>query len=157
MMSTVADWMTTDVVVVTPDEHLSDALRKLHRNRIRHLCVVGAGGELAGMLSDRDILRALPSTFAANASESYERLLEAIHVGQVMTRALLLAAPETLLNAAAERMLVARVSALPVLEGGALVGILTETDCLRALCRREVRNAHGDRDRAGTDPSHRSW
>ncbi|MBI2462022.1 MAG: CBS domain-containing protein, partial [Candidatus Rokubacteria bacterium] len=60
-------------------------------------------------------------------------LLAKLTVGEVMSRQLITVGPDRPVEEAAERMLDHRIGSLPVLEGGRLVGILTETDLLRAF------------------------
>jgi acetoin utilization protein AcuB len=135
MSEIVGDWMSADVVVASPDEQLGEAIRKLRLNRIRHLCVVDTCGELVGILSDRDVSRALPSALSEGAEAEYSRMFERITVEQLMTRSPITVEAKDTLTVAADQMVEARISALPVMDGVSLVGILTETDCMRALAR----------------------
>lgn len=114
------------VVETTP---LGEAHRLMSKLGIRHLPVV-AGGKLVGILSTRDIL-----TYRATTAfrEDWWRA----PVGVAMVRSPQTANPDDSLTEAAARLANARIGALPVVERGHLVGIVTVTDVLDA----EVRNA----------------
>lgn len=111
--------MKSPVVSLSPDMNLADATRIMKHHDFRHLPVVNAG-KLVGILSDRDLLK--------HGSESDTP------VSSVMSKEPLTASPETLIRAAAQRMLEGKVSALPVLDNqDRLVGMITITDILRAI------------------------
>jgi len=123
--------MTAPVLCAAPDDDLSAAAERLLESHVRHLPVVHAG-ELVGMLSDRDVRRGL-----ARLTRT-DRFLEAsgragiprARVAGVMSTPCLSVAPETELHSLVHTLLEARISALPVLEDGRLVGIVTATDLL---------------------------
>jgi|CXWL01.1.fsa_nt_gi acetoin utilization protein AcuB len=129
----VGDHMSTDVIVTHTGLQLSDAVRMMKLNQIRHLCVMSAGGQLVGIVSDRDVSRALPSALVHGADAEYTRVLENTRVGHIMTRVPVVASPQLPLARAALLMRERHIDALPVVEGGELVGILTSTDCLSVL------------------------
>jgi CBS domain-containing protein len=54
---TVADVMNSPVITISEDEYLFEALHRLSRHRIHRLVVTGQAGELAGIITDSDILR----------------------------------------------------------------------------------------------------
>ena len=62
-------------------------------------------------------------------------LLAKLTVGQIMTKSVIIIGPDREARAAAQLMLEHKVGALPVLDGDVLIGILTETDILRAFAR----------------------
>lgn len=124
--------MTRDPVAVPSTASLAEALRLVGRHRLRHLPVVD-GGELVGILSDRDLRLAMPSPLGAERPE-FVAQVEATPVEAIMARDVITAGPTETLEDAAVRMCRHRVGALPVLdEAGRLVGILTESDILRAF------------------------
>lgn len=119
-----------DLVTIAPDEPLFAALERMAERRIRHVLVLEAG-ELVGIVSNRDVVRA-----AMRPGRALD--LHGTTVRDVMTASpLVTTEPERLLGDAAQQMLDARVSALPVLEGGRLVGIVTSDDLLTALARND--------------------
>lgn len=124
------DLMKTRVTTIAPDEnlHLADGIMAL--GGLRHLPVV-SGGALVGILTHRDILRA-PTTFLGFATDA-RAVLRALTARDVMTREVVTIDAEATVQAAAERLLKHKVGCLPVLEGGALVGIVTTSDLLHAI------------------------
>lgn len=128
----VEDIMHRDVVTVGPDTMLPEAVDIAKARGIRHLPVV-AGGELIGIVSDRDLKQALPS--AATTLERHEAtyLLSRLPVSKIMTRGVITIGPMFPVEEAARVMVSEKVSALPVTESGRLVGIVSETDVLAML------------------------
>lgn len=129
----VSDCMTTEVVTVRTGVPLSEAVRLMRLNKIRHLCIVNAEGRLVGIVSDRDLARALPSVLAGDTGAEFTRVLEMTQVGHIMTRAPLVASSSDPLWRAAHLLRDRRIGALPVIDHGQLVGILSTTDCLSAI------------------------
>lgn len=122
--------------VVTIDEgaaiDLADGLMRM--DRIRHLPVVG-DGRVVGILSQRDLFRAGVALLAGGAGGEDEARPARLRVGDVMTREVFTAHPDADLGAAVEMMLQQRVGCLPVVLDDRLIGLLAETDVLRALAR----------------------
>lgn len=128
----VREWMTKDPVVVAPTVSIKAAWRILQERRIRHLPVV-EGGRLVGIVTDRDLRRVLPSPATSLEIHELNYLLDKLTVAEVMTKDVITTAPFVSVPEAARTLLRNRIGALPVMEGGALVGILTQTDVLEAL------------------------
>ncbi len=129
----VQDYMSSVLHTVRPEDSIGSAFKKLAMNRIRHLLVVDDSGHLHGIITDRDIRLALPSlAFCPDLGELYLRL-EDLKVHQVMTRDVCTTTPESPLAEAVDLCLRHRIGALPVLRDGTLMGIITETDLLRAF------------------------
>ena len=125
----VREVMTREPVTLTPEQSFGEALALLARNRFRHLLVVDDTSRLAGVLSDRDLLRTMSRTPD----------LDRATVADVMQSAVVSVEPQTLLSDAAAQMLDRRINCLPVVEAGRLCGILTSTDLLRAFHRLQER------------------
>ncbi len=132
MTQHVGAWMTRDLVTVAPDEPLFAAVERMAERRIRHVLVLDEDGALAGILSNRDVVRAV-------MLHPDRRLdLHGTLVREVMTRPpLTTIGPQESLGEAADRMLELHANALPVLEGGKVAGILTSDDVLRAVAKAE--------------------
>lgn len=129
----VRDWMKADPYTLGPDDVLADALRLTREHRIRHLPVVLHEGELTGIVSDRDIRLAMPSPLTVPDAERAE-FLERTPVAEVMSREVVTALPGDTIEDAATLLYRHRIGALPVVEpSGRLVGLLSETDILRAF------------------------
>jgi acetoin utilization protein AcuB len=137
----VRELMTGALITVRPDTPVLDARHLMVERRIRHLLVVNERGDLVGIVTDRDIRLNLPSQATSLSVWEINHLLTRLTVGQVMSRGLITVGPERDARDAAQLMLDHRIGALPVMEAGRLVGIVTETDLLRAFVRMADRAA----------------
>lgn len=126
----VQDVMQAELITITPETALPEALRLVQRRGVRHLPVV-ENGNLVGIVSDRDLKRAMPSAATSLSAQELNYLLDRVTVGEFMTRGVITIAPMFPVEEAARLMVTEKISALPVTEGGKLVGIVTETDVLR--------------------------
>lgn len=126
--------MTPDVLTVTPTSPLGEALRITRDHSIRHLPVIDENG-LVGVVSDRDLRLAAPPVWATGSD--YEELRQAFEskcVRDVMTvHAIVSTTEDTPIEDAARLLYEHRIGCLPVMRGNQLVGILTETDVMRAF------------------------
>jgi acetoin utilization protein AcuB len=129
----VGEIMSTDPVTVGMDDDLHRVKDLFDLYRFHHLLVL-LGERLVGVISDRDLLRAT-SPFIGRASERPQdvaTLNRRVH--QIMTRKLVVVAPEAPVDEAARLMLDKRVSCLPVVDDeDRLLGIVTWRDQLRSL------------------------
>jgi len=131
----VADLMTRSVITVPPETPVLDARQEMLKRKLRHLPVIGPDRELLGIVTDRDIRLSLPSQATSLSVWELNYLLTKLTVEQVMTRTVITAGPERPAADAARLMLDQKIGALPVMDTGRLVGIVTETDLLRAFVR----------------------
>ncbi|MDN7240212.1 acetoin utilization AcuB family protein [Planococcus sp. N028] len=121
----VEEIMKTDVYTLRPDQTVKDAVLLFEEKHIRHAPVVEEG-KLVGVLSDRDLKDALPSTFATSPPpERYENKIENIMMKQPIT-----AHPMDFVEEIALVFYEQKIGCLPVISGNELVGFLTETDLL---------------------------
>ncbi len=111
------------VTTVSPTLTIDQVAGVLAEQRIGAVLVVDSTGQLLGIVSERDIVRCL----AANGARTLE-----MTAGQLMTRALQLARPETTVAEAMARMTVGRFRHLPVIEHDALVGLISIGDVVKA-------------------------
>jgi len=128
----VQDIMTTPAVTVELDMPVLEARQVMERQRIRHLPVTD-GGRLMGIVTDRDIRLNMPSPATSLSVWEINFLIAKLTVGSVMRRAVITIDPRRDAAEAARIMLDHKIGALPVVDGGAVVGIVTETDMLRAF------------------------
>ena len=120
----VADIMTRELVALSPEYTFGEAVQLMSDSPFRHFPVLHADGRLAGIFSDRDVLRVLGRT----------RNWQDKIVSSVMTHNVVTVKPQTPLSSAASEMLFHRVNCLPVIdEDGKVCGILTSTDLLKAF------------------------
>jgi CBS domain-containing protein len=128
--SLVREYMTRQPTTLRAEAKLRDAVELVMVRRIRHIPIVDGQGGLVGIITDRDVKRALPSQLSALAGEEYELILDGTPISRVMTREPHTVAADTPVAQAVEKLLAAKVGGLPVLDGGKLVGIFTERDAL---------------------------
>jgi acetoin utilization protein AcuB len=136
MTTRVKEWMSADPVTIGPDAPAQQALERMVEHGIRHLPVVDSKARVVGVISIDDVRAALPRAAVAGAiaAGSARAASSDRRVGDLMTFAPHTVRSETPLAEAAERMAELRIGCLPVIESqGGLVGILSETDALRAL------------------------
>lgn len=132
--------MSADVWSVQPGDTLAHALRLTREHRIRHLPVV-RDGELAGIVSDRDMRLAMPSPLTV-ADADRAAFLERTTVERVMTREVITAGLLDTVEDAAKLLCRHRIGSLPVVGAhGRLLGMITETDVLTAFA--EIFSAGG--------------
>jgi acetoin utilization protein AcuB len=127
----VADWMKHPVHHVKPRDSVRHARALLERYRINQLPVV-VDDRLVGIVTDRDLRDAFPAVPEVSAALRSGDL-GSTPVEDVMTRAVITVAPSDVLTEAAQRMRRERIGALPVVDNGHLVGILTRSDMLAAF------------------------
>jgi acetoin utilization protein AcuB len=130
----VQDIMQAELLTILPETTLPEALRLVQRRGVRHLPVV-ENGNLVGIVSDRDLKRAMPSAATSLSAQELNYLLDRVTVGEFMTRGVITIAPMFPVEEAARIMVTEKISALPVTEGGRLVGIVTETDVLHLFAK----------------------
>lgn len=120
----VRDLMQRNLVTVAEDATIGEAVAQLIDTRLSALPVLDSFGRAVGVISVRDILS------AARRHGSYEMLV--LEVMQAWPETI---GPETDAHAATEHMLVRGVQRLFVVEGGALVGVISLTDIARVFAQ----------------------
>ncbi|HLF26160.1 MAG TPA: CBS domain-containing protein [Anaerolineae bacterium] len=129
----VRDWMTRDPVVITPKTTLPEAYRLMKERRIRRLPVVAGDGRLVGIVTIGDVREASPSDATTLSIYELNYLLAQLTVDRIMTCQVLSVGPNTTIREAARLMMERKVSGLPVVEEGRVIGILTESDIFRMI------------------------
>ena len=132
MIGTVRDYMVSQVETLSPDDSLETAVMLERRFRIRHIPIVESG-ELVGMVTDHDLKRALPSPVTGSDQQTFERVVQTTRLRQIMTRSPTTISPAAPLRDAVQILCEKKFGALPVVEQGRLVGIITGVDMLRAF------------------------
>jgi CBS domain-containing protein len=124
--------MTVDPLVASKGTTIDEALALMDENRIRHLPVLEQG-ELAGIISDRDLLEAtgwLPAR--VHACRGPRLALELpTHVGDIVREPVVRVGPDDDVVLAFVECLQRKIGCLPAVQDGALVGIVTEMDLAR--------------------------
>jgi CBS domain-containing protein len=124
--------MTPDPLTAAPADSLQRARERMQSRRVRHLPVM-EDGKLVGIVTDRDIRETMPSPQIIAEADEARSFLTMVTVGEVMKRDVVTVAPDTAIERATRLFLERRIGCLPVMDGDALVGILTQTDMLKAL------------------------
>jgi acetoin utilization protein AcuB len=132
---TIRELMVGGLITVRPETPVPQARDLMAKEKIRHLLVTGPGGALAGIVTDRDIRLNLPSRATSLSAGEINHLLTKLTVAEIMTRSVITIGPDRPARDGAQLMLDHKIGALPVLDDGHLVGIITETDILRAFLR----------------------
>lgn len=131
----VADLMHTDLKRVTPDDTIGDAVVELADGHVSALPVVDARGRLVGVLSTTDVLTAIAE---AEGSDARARLFGDTLVREIMTARALTIDPGELITQAAREMLYLDVHRLFVVEGGQLLGVISQSDIVGAVATQRV-------------------
>ena len=125
--------MNTELITVTPDTPLTKAKKLIEEKKISHLLVVDKKGKFTGIVSDRDVKQSWASPATALSVHELNYLLDQLTAGHIMTTTPITVSPGTTIERAAHLMQQHRISALPVMEGDKLVGIITRTDVMALL------------------------
>jgi acetoin utilization protein AcuB len=140
--------MSRELITVEPSDSVEQAVTLLRTRGVRHLLVMKRG-RLVGIVSDRDIKRALDPRKTRKKLMDIGGLcflLEPILVQEIMTPNPVAIPPGVLAEHAASLMVQRRFGALPVVENGRTLGVVTETDLLRYFARETKREVRGEND-----------
>lgn len=118
----ISEIMTSAVVIDQSDDTLAEAARKMWKQQTGSLLVM-EGDELVGILTERDILKAV----AAGAK------MDEARISEVMTKDVLTIGPQASLREAAKIMADRWIRHLPVVDGGMVVGVLSQRDLAGVL------------------------
>jgi CBS domain-containing protein len=128
----VAEWMSSPPLIITPSMSLVAAQRLMQQQHVRRLPVV-ADGQLIGIITWGDLRAAQPSAATTLSVYEWRALLDKVTVAACMTRDPLTIAPDASVLEAAQLILDHKVSGLPVVSDGRVVGVITESDLFRLL------------------------
>ena len=130
----VRELMSDHVETLEPEDDLDLASMLMRLDRLHHLPVVEEG-DLIGIISDRDVLRAQESSLRGLSSEESRRFDMRVKARDIMTVEVDTVTPDTSVDEALEKLRKRPYSCLPVLEDGQIVGIVTPTDFLDLLAK----------------------
>ncbi len=128
----ISDMMHKSVVTAPADLSLAQAQLRMQEHRVRHLPVM-AQSQLIGLLTDRDLRDALPSATTSLKPDEIAQHLETITVDACMTTPVQTISSAADATEAARHLLGHYYGCLPVVDDGALVGIVSELDLLRGF------------------------
>ncbi len=127
----VGEIMQRKIITISAGERLSTVEDIMTLGGVRHMPVV-RGGQLVGVVSERDLLRVSLSNLNQNGSDERRAFLHAVEIERVMSGPPIVIAPTATINEAARVMAERKIGCLPVVDDrDDLVGLVTETDLLR--------------------------
>lgn len=138
----------SDVVSVAPTTTVAEIAKIISNRRIGAVVVLDQGRKLLGIVSERDVVKALAA---------HESGVLALTAGQLMTRDVVTAVPQTTLNQALQMMDAGYFRHLPVVEDGVVIGIISVRDVVKftmMLREHEVDSLKAYVSRAGGDQGH---
>jgi len=129
----VRDRMTSNPVTVPQATTLQDALTLIRSRHFRHLPIVEPDGELVGIVTEKDLVLAVPSPTHSLSVYETNYFLSQMTVAQVMKRKVITVSPDLPIEEAARIMADKEIGCLPVMKGSILTGIITESDLFNAF------------------------
>ncbi|MBZ5567873.1 MAG: CBS domain-containing protein [Acidobacteriia bacterium] len=129
----VRDYMTTQVSSLRDDLHLLEAALLIRRSGKRHVPVIDAEGTVVGIVTDRDVAQMAPSLLGHITPEEYNAVFEMTPITRAMTANPITVTPQTTMREVVSLLYTKKIGALPVVESGKLVGIVTRSDALALL------------------------
>jgi len=131
----VRDVMSDKLVTISAEDTLSTVEDIMTLGHVRHMPVV-SGGQLVGVVSERDLLRASLSNISVFGSEHRRAFLYGVEIKRVMSEPPVVIDPDASIAEAASVMADRKIGCLPVVDSlGNLIGMLTETDLLGYFAR----------------------
>lgn len=147
-MLTARDVMTKDVVTVTLETSIRELAGLITAHRIGSIPVLDSEGNLVGIVTESDLIEQdksfhIPTVISLfdwviylESEKKFEKELKrmtARTVGEICSREVLTVAPETPVSEIADIMTNRKIHAVPVMEEGKLVGIVSRIDLIRSM------------------------
>ncbi len=129
----VKERMSRHPITIRPDASLHDALRLMRDEKVRRLPVLDKDGKLVGIVLEKDLLYASPSPATSLSVYELNYLVSRITVESLMSRDVITVTEDCSLEEAARIMADNHISGLPVMRGGTLVGMITESDLFKVF------------------------
>ncbi|WP_432358057.1 acetoin utilization AcuB family protein [Sporosarcina sp. UB5] len=118
--------MSKEVISLSPEHTVNDALTIMQQNKIRHLPIVSDGTRLVGIVTDRDLKEVVPSLY----SDAPDVTVYKLSLSEIMTKNPITGHPMDFVEEAAVIFYDNKIGCLPIVSNGELVGVITETDLL---------------------------
>ena len=125
--------MTRPALTVRQDATVGVAWKLMRTRKVRHLPVLDAASHLVGIVSDRDLRQVILEPSIQEELGNLARAFNVLTVKEIMTWGVITVRPETEIRQAARIMHEQKIGALPVVDGGKLLGMLTGDDLFKAL------------------------
>ena len=132
---TVGEIMMSSPVTLKSDDILGLADDIMNLGRIRHIPIV-EGKRVVGVLSQRDLFRSALVKIMGLTAADQKALLKSVPIQEAMSTPVITVFPDATVKQAARLMMERKIGCLPVVEGDALVGLVTESDVLRYVAER---------------------
>jgi acetoin utilization protein AcuB len=122
--------MSRPPITIGPEMSIHDALALFKKERIRRAPVI-KGGKLVGIVSEKDLLNASPSSATTLSVWEMNYMLSKLTVSSLMTKDVITVTEDTPIEEAARIMADNKIGGLPVVKGTRVVGIITETNLFK--------------------------
>ena len=160
-----SDVMASAVITVKPDATVQEAAQLMLANRVSGLPVVDDSAKLVGLISEGDLLRRAaeetwPKAWGPPPRRGWAKLLmgpeerdteyvtqQDRKVGDIMTRDVVSAAPETSISESAALLVHHRIKRVPIIQDGRVVGIVSRANIVEALAGSDMRRLARSIDR----------
>lgn len=130
----VRDLMHTSVITLDSSDKLNVAEDIMTMGRMRHLPVVDRHNRVVGIVTQRDLYKAAISSVLGFDRDKEQEWLGRVSVADVMTKEVVTVAAEAGVIETVDKLLTMKIGCLPVVDAeGKLIGVITETDCLRCF------------------------
>jgi acetoin utilization protein AcuB len=126
----VGERMSRPVISVSPDAPINEVLAMFRKEHIRRAPVM-KGGKLLGIVSERDLLNASPSSVTTLSVWELNYLISKVTIKSVMSKKVITVDKDTPIEEAARIMADKKIGGMPVVSAGKVVGIITETDLFK--------------------------
>lgn len=121
----VEEIMNSEVYTLSPTNTVNDALCIMREKRIRHLPIVDENKKVVGLITEHDVKIGLPSCFLKEEANFFNTPVE-----KIMVKDPIVGHPLDFVEEVALTFYETKVSCLPIVSGGKLVGIITTSDLL---------------------------
>lgn len=128
----VGERMSRPVICISPDEPINEVLAMFKKEHIRRAPVMKQG-KLLGIVSERDLLNASPSSVTTLSVWEMNYLISKVKVKDVMTKKVITVDKDTPIEEAARIMADQKIGGLPVTSADKVVGMITETDLFKVF------------------------
>jgi acetoin utilization protein AcuB len=125
--------MKKPVITISPKTSLDEALSIMTKEHIRRLPVISKDGDLIGIVTELELMKASPSGATTLSVWEIKSLLSNYPIEKIMTTDVVTVTEDTPIEEAAKIMADNDISGIPVLRGKEVVGIITETDIFKAF------------------------
>ena len=125
--------MTKSVVVANKFNNFSEVLELFSKHDMHHLPIVDAEGKVTGIVSSNDLMKVFTDPKYRNISLNSDEADKLINIPDIMTTEVITVSPTDTIRHAAKLLTDNRIMAMPVLDNGQLVGIVTVRDLVQLV------------------------